>query len=59
MPLPSGFSIYDTVAVEKDGILVFGGQAYWLHNGQAALINNTVVPEGQVLTCLLYTSRCV
>lgn len=50
VPLPSGFSIYDNVGAAKNGFMVFGGQAYWLHNGRAALINSTVVPEGQVLT---------
>lgn len=48
--LPTGFSIYDNLAAEKDGFMVLNGQTYWLHGGQAALLNKTVVPDGQVLT---------
>ncbi|MDB6003499.1 MAG: hypothetical protein JWR15_486, partial [Prosthecobacter sp.] len=33
-----------------DGIMYFGGQTYLIRNGTAALINQSVVPDGHVLT---------
>lgn len=48
--LPAGLSIYDSITAEKDGFMVFNNLAFWLHRGQATLLNNTVVPDGQVLT---------
>lgn len=37
-------------SVARDGIVFYRGQTYLVRNGRAALVDATLVPEGQVLT---------